>query len=446
MAVGAVAIGLGFMAGCSGGAGSGGTGAGDVAGSALVAEVPRPEADPVPRDDPDPAAVVVDWMDLHLDLVRRESVSAPVATRVFANAAVAIAGAAALATGDQPLVIDGIDYPSVPDGADLNAAVVTASAAAEATRMLFPSRFARQSVDALEAHHYGSFSGDDESVLFGRQVADAVMARAATDGYDTVDRRRFATSGLPGAWEPTPPGFQRPLEPGWGELKPFVASDDDCPVADPVPYSEDPNSAFFAEAMAVYNTDAALTDEQVATARYWNDRPGFTFTPSGHWVFITAAELDAERADTDTDVSLVDAATTYALLSVAQADAFIANWVVKYRTDVVRPVTYLRNLVDPDWLPVLNTPPFPEYPSGHSTGSAAAATVLTSVFGDREFTDSTHEDLGWPARTYSSFGEAATEASVSRRYGGIHYPMGSVAGEEQGVCLAGVVLERLARD
>lgn len=443
LALSAVSVGLVFGSGCSAGESSTGTGPTGVSGSDLVLDVARPETDPKPRDGNNPATVVSDWMDLHLDLVRRQAVSAPVATRIFANAAVATAVAAALATDDQPLAIDGIAYPPAPSGVSLNAAVVASSAAAEASRALFPNADARESVDALEAHHYRTFAGDDESVLLGRRVADAVMARAASDGYDTIERRRPPITARPGTWEPTPPAFRRAREPGWGNLLPFIASDDDCPVGDPVPYSEDPDSPFFDQAMAVYNIAEALTDDQRDTARYWKDRPSFTSTPSGHWIHIGRTELDRDLDERPRETSLAVAAELYALLAIAQADTFIANWKVKYRTDVVRPVTYLQKLIDPDWLPVLNTPAFPEYPSGHSAGSAASASILARTFGDRGFTDTTHAVLGWPDRTYSSFTEAAMEASQSRLYGGIHFPMGLSAGEQQGRCIANVALDRI---
>jgi len=116
---------------------------------------------------------------------------------------------------------------------------------------------------------------------------------------------------------------------------------------------------------------------------------------------------------------------------------------VKYRTNLLRPVTYIQRLVDPDWLPFLPTPPFPEYPSGHSSGSAASATVLTELLGDRAFTDTTHDRIGWAPRQFDSFADAAAEASQSRLYAGIHYPMGLRAGADQGRCIAGTALTRL---
>jgi hypothetical protein len=417
----------------------------------------RPVGDPVPRNAEQPGDVVLDWMDLHLDLVRRESVSAPVATRVFAYASVALEAAVALAEGREPLDVNGIAYPPPSDGS-LNPAVAASAATAEVSRRLFANRNAGASIDALEAHQLSiaadssdnDGSIDEASIALGREVADAVMERASVDGYDTVERVRPELGSQPWSWRPTPPGFARAREPGWGELVPFVATVADCPVPDPVDYSTATESEFFAEAMAVLEADAQLTEAQIETARYWNDRSGLTFTPSGHWVHIAGTELERDSSLVAGEVaewlgSLEFAAQLYALVSIAQADTFIANWAVKYDVDLLRPVTYLREQVDPEWLPAIDTPPFPEYPSGHSAGSAASATILSAIIGEQPFTDTTHTALGWPDREFDSFDEAAEQASLSRLYGGIHFPMGLSAGAQQGRCMAEVVLQRLGR-
>jgi membrane-associated phospholipid phosphatase len=125
-----------------------------------------------------------------------------------------------------------------------------------------------------------------------------------------------------------------------------------------------------------------------------------------------------------------------ARLGIAVADAFIACWASKYDYDLLRPVTYIRRFIDPKFEPLLNTPPFPEYPSGHSTQSAAAAVVLTAIWGaDYAFDDDTHADDGLPARSFPSFQAAAAEAAISRLYGGIHFRAAIERGLEQGRCV-----------
>jgi membrane-associated phospholipid phosphatase len=153
-------------------------------------------------------------------------------------------------------------------------------------------------------------------------------------------------------------------------------------------------------------------------------------TPPGHWIFIASSILDEQDAPLDRRVEVL------ATLSVAMADAFIGCWHEKFRWNLLRPVTYIRAHLDPAFQPLLITPPFPEYPSGHSTQSGAAAAVLTDHFGeDFAFTDRTHEEDGLPARSYPSFWAAAEEAALSRLYGGIHFRSAIEQGLEQGRCI-----------
>jgi membrane-associated phospholipid phosphatase len=193
--------------------------------------------------------------------------------------------------------------------------------------------------------------------------------------------------------------------------------------------------------MVPYEASNNITDEQQEIVRHWSDRVGLTFTPAGHWVHILAAQIDADG--TAGRVSLDQAARQFALLSLVQSDTFIANWKVKYRVMLERPVTYVQRLIDPEWLSFLPTPPHPEYPSGHSASSASAAAVLVTMLGERPFTDTTHDRIGWAPRSFESFAAAANEASMSRLYGGIHYPMATEAGAAQGRCLAATALDRL---
>jgi hypothetical protein len=173
-----------------------------------------------------------------------------------------------------------------------------------------------------------------------------------------------------------------------------------------------------------------LTDEQKLIARFWSDDPMLSPTPPGHWVTIALDQLALENATLDRQVEVL------AKLGITVADAFIANWKMKYEYDLLRPVTYIRRVLDDKWSPLLITPPFPEYPSGHSTQSGAAATVLTALFGENHaFTDTTHEDDGLPARDFPDFWAAANEAGISRLYGGIHFRSAIDLGLDQGRCV-----------
>src|SRR5205814_1789957 len=161
-------------------------------------------------------------------------------------------------------------------------------------------------------------------------------------------------------------------------------------------------------------------------------------TPVGHWVAI-GAQMVSER-----HLSAEDAARLMVLTSAAQADAFISSWGYKYKFNLIRPRTYIRRLIDSTWEPLIPTPPFPEYPSGHSTVSAAAASVLSSVIGDSvAFEDSTDISIGNGVRRFESFRAAAREAGESRVYGGIHFPYGNAGGRALGECVGGKVVERM---
>jgi hypothetical protein len=178
----------------------------------------------------------------------------------------------------------------------------------------------------------------------------------------------------------------------------------------------------------VYDTVNGLTPEQEQIARFWSDDPGSSPTPPGHSISITTQVLRLEGA------SLARAAESYARVAIAVCDAFVCCWYRKYTDNLLRPVTYLQRLVDPEWQPLLITPPFPEYPSGHSVQSGAACQVLTQLFGDGyRFTDHTHDSRGLAPRSFGSFLEAAREAAISRLYGGIHYRSAIEDGIAQGI-------------
>jgi membrane-associated phospholipid phosphatase len=154
-------------------------------------------------------------------------------------------------------------------------------------------------------------------------------------------------------------------------------------------------------------------------------------TPPGHWISIALQILDHDKPALEKSVDVL------ARLGVVLADSFIGCWETKFQYDLLRPVTYVRRLIDPKWEPLLITPPFPEYPSGHSTQSAAAAAVLSKLFGENfAFEDRTHEGDGVRPRRFVSFEAAANEAGMSRLYGGIHFRSAIERGLEQGGCIA----------
>ena len=193
-----------------------------------------------------------------------------------------------------------------------------------------------------------------------------------------------------------------------------------------------------------------LTTEQRAIAAFWDCNPfvmhvqGHTMfatkkmSPGGHWMGI--ARMASHKANAD----IVRASEAYARTSIALADAFLSVWAEKYRSNVIRPETMINQYLDESWQPLLQTPPFPEYTSGHSGISTAAAVVLTQLFGnDFPFADSTEVEYGLPVRSYTSFEAAANEAAISRLYGGIHYRRAVEQGQIQGRKVGELVLRKV---
>lgn len=291
----------------------------------------------------------------------------------------------------------------------------------------------------------------ERSKAFGVDVGKAIQAYAKADGYTR-------TQGLPdyewprcdSCWIPTPPNFAKPLSPYCGQVRTIVlkgASEFTVPPS--IPFSTAENSAFYKAAMEVMEVSRNLTDEQREIANFWNDNPVLTnyhghfvynsrqISPGGHWMNIS------QRVLADHNASMVRCFEVYSTVAFALFDGFTACWAEKYRGNLIRPVTYINRHIDKTWEPMLQTPPFPEHASGHSTITAAAAVVLTHHFGDVSFVDSTEVPFGWKPRSFSNFKAAAAEASVSRLYGGIHYRRGCDAGNEHGTMIGEAVVQRV---
>jgi hypothetical protein len=391
------------------------------------------------------AEVPAAWFELALNLVRTTpGFSPPVASRAFGYAGVAAYEAVAPGLpGRRSLAgrLNGLTRLPGPAGVALHWPTTANAALAEILRRLFPttSDFNVAAIDALERRFAWAARAMlphgvcRASMARGVSVARHVFEWSKTDGGNEAFLRNFppyTPPRAPGLWEPTPPGYLAALQPYWGTNRPFVLSSRATCSAPPAPaYSDAPGSSFYAEARECYRAVTELSPEQEAIARFWSDDPGATPTPPGHWISILTQVVRA------LDLPLDRAAEAYALVGIAVADAFISCWSAKYRDNVLRPVTYIRRLIDPFWTPLLVTPPFPEYSSGHSVQSAAAAYVLSELFGPRAFTDRTHERRGLAPRSFGSFMEAAREAAISRLYGGIHFRAACERGFDQGICV-----------
>ncbi len=276
------------------------------------------------------------------------------------------------------------------------------------------------------------------SEAYGRAVAEHILAWSQDDGGAVVETLGFPqdyelTKG-PSHWVPTSLVAlqQKPLLPNWGKNRTFAMPEGtSCALPSHPEYSEDKGSAFYKEALEVYEAKQNLTPERRAIARFWADDAMLSMTPPGHWISIALQIMDRDKVSLDKRVE------TLARLGVAVADGFIGCWQAKYQYDLIRPISYIRRVIDPKWEPLLNTPPFPEYPSGHSTQSGAAADVLTNLFGENfAFEDKTGAHAGLAPRTFPSFWAAADDAGISRLYGGIHFRAAIENGLEQGRCIA----------
>ena len=298
----------------------------------------------------------------------------------------------------------------------------------------------------------------EDSKAYGLEVANFISTWKNNDNYDqtrTMPKFRVDSEDEE-RWQPTPPSYMDGLEPHWSKIRSFVI--DSAAQFKPLPppeFSMDKNSDFYKELKEVYDTSNKITaegdeSEEVLIAQFWDCNPYVSvtrghlmfatkkITPGAHWIGITKIACNTEEADLDRTIF------AYTKVSIAIADAFISCWDEKYRSNLVRPETLINNYFDEEWKPILQTPPFPEYTSGHSVVSGAASTVLTNIFGDNfGFLDDTETPYGLPIRPFASFKAAAQEAAISRMYGGIHYRAAVEVGIGQGIKVGDLVNERI---
>lgn len=293
---------------------------------------------------------------------------------------------------------------------------------------------------------------------YGLQVAEHIAAWMDKDNYkQTRTMPKFTVNtDEPSRWQPTPPAYMAGIEPHWSKIRPFVIeSADQFKPLPPPPFTMEEGSDFYKEVKEVYDISKKMEEEGdesegVQIAKFWDCNPYVSvtrghlmfatkkITPGAHWIGIT--KIASRKAQSDFNQTV----HAYTKTSMAIADAFISCWDEKYRSNLIRPETLINEHIDDSWKPVLQTPPFPEYTSGHSVVSGAASVVLTDIFGeDFAFDDDTELAYGLPVRSFSSFREAADEAAVSRMYGGIHYRAAVEVGVKQGRDLGAFIVNKL---
>ncbi|MBD2715252.1 vanadium-dependent haloperoxidase [Microvirga sp. STR05] len=298
-------------------------------------------------------------------------------------------------------------------------------------------------IDSLETALARQHAGTDEAVAdrsgqYGRSVAQAIFTWSRTDGGHEGYNRNFPASFTPasalGDWQPTENGRTIPMQPYWGSNRTFLATDRNMPMPVPISYSSAPTSQYYAQYLEVYAKNRSLTQEEKEIAIWWADDPSETFTPPGHSYNLARILVNTTHAD------LGKATETFARTGIAVADAFILCWKCKYIYNNERPYTFVRRFIDPTWVPFWPAPPFPGFPSGHATQSAATAIVLEQLYGNITFTDDSHVGRGrdipratdFRARTYHSFWETAEESALSRFLGGIHSRQDNEIGLREG--------------
>jgi hypothetical protein len=323
--------------------------------------------------------------------------------------------------------------------------------------------FSEDRIESFRDSLYANWQDNDmtqfvNSKEYGLVVAQHIVDWLNKDNYkQTRTMPKFTiNTGNASRWQPTPPAYMDGLEPHWSKIRPFVMdSADQFKPIPPPPFSMEKDSDFYREVKEVYDIGQEIKakgddSNELAIAKFWDCNPYVSvtrghlmfatkkITPGAHWIGIAKIACEKSKADFDETVF------AYTKTSMAIADGFISCWDEKYRSNLIRPETVINQYIDENWQPVLQTPPFPEYTSGHSVVSGAAATVLTSVFGDNfSFDDDTETPFGLPVRSFSSFNQAADEAAISRMYGGIHYRAAVEVGVKQGRELGKFIVDKL---
>ncbi len=280
-----------------------------------------------------------------------------------------------------------------------------------------------------------------QSKAYAEAISKRILAYAKADQYNKISNYpKYTPIEATGHWYPTPPAYFAAVEPYFNTVRPFTMdSASQFKPAPPVPFSEDKNSLFFKMLTEVYEEGVALPQEHRLIASFWDCNPFAMQTsghlmiglkkisPGAHWMGITG--IACGKANKDFSASM----KIHTVIAIGLMDAFISCWDEKYRSNRIRPETAIRKYIDPSWEPLLQTPPFPEYTSGHSTVSGASSYILSHYLGENfQFTDDVEVSYGIPPRSFPSFEEAAKEAATSRLYGGIHYRDANENGYSQG--------------
>jgi hypothetical protein len=394
------------------------------------------------------------------DVIVHDIFSPPVASRVYAYPSVAAYEVMVKAFPSKYVSLSGqlneLDEVPSPGDESVDFQLAALHAYLEVGRTLI---FSEEKMIDFQTKFYQRLrdEGLPRSVLnaskaYGDVVANHILDWADKDMYkQTRTFPKYTIRQEEEFWKPTPPDYMSGIEPHWREIRTMVLdSAEQFPPVPPLPFDLNEGSPFYDQLLEVYEVGKGLDDEQTDIAKFWDCNPYVShhrghamfatkkITPGGHWIGITAI---ATRQAGSTFDETVEA---YALVSISLFDAFISCWDEKWRSIIVRPETLINQYMDDEWVPLLQTPPFPEYTSGHSVISRAAAVTLTEIYGDDfAFNDTTEVEYGLPAREFESFMQASEEAAISRLYGGIHYMMAIENGVDQGEQVGKFIMENI---
>jgi hypothetical protein len=293
----------------------------------------------------------------------------------------------------------------------------------------------------------------NSQIAYAKGMAQQVVTYASSDGYNKLSTLKRYSPNIKeeGRWYPTPPSYMAAIDPEWQTIRPFfIENIEHYMPSPPAPFDLEEGSSFQKQLSEVFETVNQLDDEQLLIANFWDCNPFHVsysghmaighkkISPGGHWIGITG--IASQKAG----ISLREAIRVHALVAMGLHDGFVSCWKEKYHSDRVRPITAINKYVDPAWQPPLQTPPFPEYTSGHSVISRVSARILTAYFGDNfDFIDDSEVYFGLPEREFQSFLQASEEAAISRLYGGIHFRDAIEEGVKQGDKIADDILERI---
>jgi hypothetical protein len=289
---------------------------------------------------------------------------------------------------------------------------------------------------------------DDQTLMastdLGQSIALQVHQWAATDSFGNLGQmHNYDPHYVPppgdSIWEPCRDFPTPSLLPHWGNCRTFAIKTEEFVAGPPPPYSELAGSQLHKQALELFILNSPISEENMHLAEFWSDdHPSLTFSSAGRWISIINQILEHEQASTE------KALKTYLLSSIAMSDAIVSCWNSKYKYNLLRPETYIRRTMNPNWRPIMHTPPFPAYPSGHAMIGYATATVLESLFGeDYQFTDRSHagrKEFASEPRSYARIRDMATESSNSRIALGVHYRVDCEEGDRLGIEIGKAIL------